>query len=118
MKPKWVLRPLLSGLGRLQQLRRPHWIAVAADGAVVALRRHLVDVAGLRILDALIARSVLLGFAGLSLSRDLRFGPVLFLVPSWRVDDVTPSRPCCPLAAADTAPCRGASAADLGSSES
>ena len=52
------------------------------------------------------------------LIRDLRFGPILFLVSSWRVDDVTPSRPCCPFAAGDTARCRGASAADLASSES
>jgi hypothetical protein len=31
------------------------------------------------------------------LSRDLRFGPIVFPVSPWRVGDVTLPPPCCPL---------------------
>ena len=31
-----------------------------------------------------------------SLIRDLRFGPIFFLVSPWRAGDVTPLPPCCP----------------------
>ena len=51
-------------------------------------------------------------------NRDLRFGPIFFLVSHWRVGDVAPSPPCCPLATGETTRCRSASAADLASSES
>jgi len=41
--------------------------------------------------------------------RDLRFGPIFFLVSPWRAGDVTPSPPCCPLVSRWTARFRGAS---------
>jgi hypothetical protein len=107
--PLWAFTDILTGIPSDNGGRRvtpsPKRIKDGRSG-IADHRPHLGEATGTR------------NVGESCLSRDFRFGSISFLGSHWRVGDVTPSSPCCPLSTGETARCRGARAADLASSES